>query len=111
MSDPVRYEVVRGVAWLTIDRPEARNALSQAVREGLFAGVRRFNADEPDPSAVQPGRGQGGPELGRQRRGRVPQSAHVRAGRQQQPGRAWHHPAGAGREGPGRVGAGPEPVR
>ena len=45
MSDPVRYEVVRSVAWLTIDRPETRNALSQAVREGLFAGVRRFNAD------------------------------------------------------------------
>ncbi len=39
MSDPVRYEVARGVAWLTIDRPEARNALSQAVREGLFAGT------------------------------------------------------------------------
>ena len=33
MSDPVRYEVARGVAWLTIDRPDARNALSQAVRE------------------------------------------------------------------------------
>jgi enoyl-CoA hydratase/carnithine racemase len=45
VSDPVRYEVVRGVAWLTIDRPEARNALSKAVREGLFAGVHRFNAD------------------------------------------------------------------
>jgi enoyl-CoA hydratase/carnithine racemase len=45
VSNPVRYEVVRGVAWLTIDRPEARNALSKAVREGLFDGVRRFNAD------------------------------------------------------------------
>ena len=45
-GDPVRYEVVNGVAWLTIDRPEARNALSKAVRAGLFAGVRRFNADD-----------------------------------------------------------------
>jgi enoyl-CoA hydratase/carnithine racemase len=45
VSDPVRYEVVRGVAWLTIDRPEARNALSKAVRDGLFDGVHRFNAD------------------------------------------------------------------
>ena len=26
-SDVVRYEVVDRVAWLTIDRPEARNAL------------------------------------------------------------------------------------
>ena len=31
-AGPVRYEVVRGVAWLTIDRPDARNALSKAVR-------------------------------------------------------------------------------
>ena len=46
MTDPVRYEVVNGVAWLTIDRPEARNALSKAVREGLFDGVRRFNTDD-----------------------------------------------------------------
>jgi enoyl-CoA hydratase/carnithine racemase len=44
--DPVRYEVDNGVAWLTIDRPEARNALSQAVRMSLFDGVRRFNADD-----------------------------------------------------------------
>ena len=57
MSDPVRYEVVRGVAWLTIDRPEARNALSQAVREGLFDGVRRFNADDQAAVLVLPGAG------------------------------------------------------
>jgi enoyl-CoA hydratase/carnithine racemase len=43
---PVRYEVDEGVAWLTIDRPEARNALSRAVREGLWAGIHRFNADD-----------------------------------------------------------------
>ena len=57
MSDPVRYEVVRGVAWLTIDRPEARNALSQAVREGLFDGVRRFNADDQAAVLVLTGAG------------------------------------------------------
>ena len=34
MTDPVRYELVDGVAWLTIDRPDARNALCKAVREG-----------------------------------------------------------------------------
>jgi enoyl-CoA hydratase/carnithine racemase len=45
-ADPVvRYELDGPVAWLTIDRPAARNALSRAVREGLFAGIRRFNAD------------------------------------------------------------------
>jgi enoyl-CoA hydratase/carnithine racemase len=45
-SEPVRYEVVNQVAWLTINRPQARNALSAAVRAGLFAGVRRFNDDD-----------------------------------------------------------------
>jgi enoyl-CoA hydratase/carnithine racemase len=57
VSDPVRYEVVRGVAWLTIDRPEARNALSRAVREGLFDGVRRFNADDDAAVLVLTGAG------------------------------------------------------
>ena len=41
----VTYELDDGVAWLTIDRAEARNALSAEVREGLWAGVRRFNDD------------------------------------------------------------------
>ena len=45
MNEVVRYELEGPVAWLTIDRPEARNALSAAVREGLFAGLRRFHAD------------------------------------------------------------------
>lgn len=40
MSDPVRYHVVRGVARLTIDRAEARNALSKAVREGFVEAER-----------------------------------------------------------------------
>jgi enoyl-CoA hydratase/carnithine racemase len=41
----VRYELEGPVAWLTINRPEARNALSAAVREGLLHAVRRFSAD------------------------------------------------------------------
>jgi enoyl-CoA hydratase/carnithine racemase len=45
MAEVVSYEVADGVAWLTIDRPEARNALSRAVRDGLWAGIHRFNAD------------------------------------------------------------------
>jgi enoyl-CoA hydratase/carnithine racemase len=57
MTEPVRYEVVRGVAWLTINRPEARNALSRAVREGLFAGVRRFNDDDDAQVLVLTGAG------------------------------------------------------
>jgi enoyl-CoA hydratase/carnithine racemase len=57
MTEPVRYEVVNGVAWLTIDRPEARNALSKPVREGLFSGVRRFNDDESAKVLVLTGAG------------------------------------------------------
>ena len=34
------------MAWLTINRPEARNALNNAVRTGLFDAVRRFNDDD-----------------------------------------------------------------
>jgi enoyl-CoA hydratase/carnithine racemase len=54
---PVTYEVTHGVAWLTINRPEARNALSEAVREGLFEGVHRFNADDEAKVLVLTGAG------------------------------------------------------
>ncbi|WP_261566191.1 enoyl-CoA hydratase-related protein [Frankia gtarii] len=33
------------VAWLTINRPEARNTLSAEVRRGLWDGFAKFNAD------------------------------------------------------------------
>jgi enoyl-CoA hydratase/carnithine racemase len=56
-DNPVRYEVVNGVAWLTIDRPGARNALSAAVRAGLFAGARRFNDDDSARVLVLTGAG------------------------------------------------------
>jgi enoyl-CoA hydratase/carnithine racemase len=57
MTDEVRYEVVRGVAWLTINRPQARNALNRAVRDGLFDGARRFNADDTAKVLVLTGAG------------------------------------------------------
>src|SRR5687767_3215914 len=56
-ESPVRYEVDDGVAWLTIDRPEARNALSAAVRQGLWDGVRRFNVDDTAGVLVLTGTG------------------------------------------------------
>jgi enoyl-CoA hydratase/carnithine racemase len=46
MSDDVTYEVADAIAWLTIDRPEARNALSKSVRDGLWDGFKRFAADD-----------------------------------------------------------------
>ena len=50
MPPEVLYEVDDRVAWLTINRPEARNALNKAVRDGLKAGIEKFN--EHDSAAV-----------------------------------------------------------
>jgi enoyl-CoA hydratase/carnithine racemase len=49
MGDPVVYRLEDGVAWLVIDRPEARNAINRAVADGLWDGFRRF---EGDPAAA-----------------------------------------------------------
>ncbi|MCW2841096.1 MAG: enoyl-CoA hydratase [Aeromicrobium sp.] len=46
MSDEVLYEVRGGAAWITINRPEARNALNAAVREGLKERFVEAEADE-----------------------------------------------------------------
>ncbi|MET0899993.1 MAG: enoyl-CoA hydratase-related protein [Mycobacterium sp.] len=53
----VTYEIRNGVAWLTINRPEARNSLNRAVRDGLFDGVRRFNDDTDAKVLVLTGAG------------------------------------------------------
>jgi enoyl-CoA hydratase/carnithine racemase len=45
-DEVVQYAMVDGVAWLTINRPDTRNALNAAVRAGLFEGVERFNCDD-----------------------------------------------------------------
>lgn len=57
MSDAVRYEVTDRVAWLTIDRPDSRNALSREVRDGLWNGFRRFNDDASAEVLVLTGAG------------------------------------------------------
>jgi enoyl-CoA hydratase/carnithine racemase len=54
---PVRYERVGPVAWLTINRPEARNALNAPVRQGLFDGLALFNHDETAKVLVLTGAG------------------------------------------------------
>ena len=47
MPDAVLFEVPEpGIAVLTINRPDSRNALGREVREGLFAGWERFERDK-----------------------------------------------------------------
>jgi len=58
MTDEVTYEVRDGVAWLTINRPEARNALNAAVRGGLGEGFVRFAADDDAAVLVLTGAGE-----------------------------------------------------
>jgi enoyl-CoA hydratase/carnithine racemase len=53
----VHYEVIRRVAWLTIDRPAARNALSAEVRRLLTEGFDRFATDDSAAVLVLTGAG------------------------------------------------------
>ena len=57
-GDSVLFEVSDGVAWVTINRPEARNAINQAVSEGLAAAWDRVEADDDIAVAVLTGAGE-----------------------------------------------------
>ncbi len=57
MSDATTYQLEGPVAWLTINRPDSRNALSKDVRAGLWDGVRRFNDDDAARVLVVTGSG------------------------------------------------------
>jgi enoyl-CoA hydratase len=57
MSDELLYEVSDGVAVITINRPGRKNALNQAVRQGLFEIWPRFEADESAQVAILTGAG------------------------------------------------------
>lgn len=54
----VAYAVRDRVAWITINRPEARNALNRAAREGLRDAFVRFAADGNAAVAVLTGAGE-----------------------------------------------------
>ncbi len=55
--DEIVYEVRGQVAIVTINRPEARNAINSGVREGLFAAWERFERDREVRVAVLTGAG------------------------------------------------------
>jgi enoyl-CoA hydratase/carnithine racemase len=53
----VLYETRDAVAIVTINRPEARNAIDRAVREGMFAAFARAEADDTVQVVVLTGAG------------------------------------------------------
>jgi enoyl-CoA hydratase/carnithine racemase len=57
VDDVVSYVVEDGVAWLTIEREDVRNALSAAVRDALRSGFERSEGDEDAQVLVLTGAG------------------------------------------------------
>lgn len=58
MSDPVLFDAREdGIAILTLNRPEQRNALGKEIREGLFAAWERFERDPKLQVAILTGAG------------------------------------------------------
>jgi enoyl-CoA hydratase/carnithine racemase len=51
MTEEILYDVRDGIAWLTINRPAARNALNKAVRDGIREKAQAF-ADDPDAQVL-----------------------------------------------------------
>ena len=56
-TDAVTYELRERVAWITINRPEARNALNKAARDGVRDAFVRFDTDDAAAVAVLTGAG------------------------------------------------------
>ena len=56
MSSPISYSHDGAIAVITADNPPV-NALSQAVRQGLSAAIKRFEGDSKAKAAVIVGAG------------------------------------------------------
>ena len=56
-DDVLIHEVRDGIAWLTLNRPDARNALNHALREALRDAFRRVAADDATRVAILRGAG------------------------------------------------------
>lgn len=57
MANEVLYEVADKVAVITLNRPEKRNALNAAMRQGLWDAWQRFDADDTARVAILTGAG------------------------------------------------------
>lgn len=45
-TDELIFEIDGGIAWLTFNRPEARNAMTWAMYQGLYEACERVDADD-----------------------------------------------------------------
>lgn len=57
MTDSVRWEVEDAVATITMDRPQARNALNTGMKEGMIAALNRVESDPQVRAVVLTGAG------------------------------------------------------
>ena len=57
MADEIIYEVREGIAWLTINRPEVRNALNKAARDAFRDASESFAADDDAKVLIVTGAG------------------------------------------------------
>ena len=57
MNNELLYEVEDGIAVITINRPERKNAINRAVRQAMFEVWPRFEADESAQIAILTGKG------------------------------------------------------
>ena len=56
-SDKIVVRVEGGLAWITLERPEVKNAIDDEAREGLLAALERVAADDAIRAAVLTGGG------------------------------------------------------
>src|SRR5438046_4633803 len=59
MADTVLFRVEGGLAWITLNRPEARNAINDEMRQALLDALARVAADPVSRAAVLTGAGEG----------------------------------------------------
>ena len=59
MADTVLFQADGGLAWITLNRPEARNAINDEMRQALLDALARVAADPAIRAAVLTGAGEG----------------------------------------------------
>jgi enoyl-CoA hydratase len=83
MTDAIRYEVADRIATITIDRPEARNALDLAALTALVEALHRTEADDAVDVSILTATGSifsAGLDLKALSSGEIDLGAHTRAG-------------------------------